>query len=120
MKLIIDIDEKDYLECVKRVKEIREKGYMIENLKYKIIIADGTPLTKEPSRKFEEIMVNYPPDDICTYPEHRGKPYFSIKYEENGVHFVGFGTYKPEVFSRYLREYFITPTIIEADKGENK
>lgn len=27
--------------------------------------------------------------------------------EENGEHFVGFGTYKPEVLSRYLREYFM-------------
>lgn len=44
MRLVIDISEKDYLECVKRVEEIREKGYMIENLKYKTIIADGTPL----------------------------------------------------------------------------
>lgn len=47
MKLVIDINEKDYLECVKRVEEIREKGYMIENLKYKIIIADGIPLEEE-------------------------------------------------------------------------
>lgn len=64
-------------------------------------------------RKFEEIVVEYPP---ATYTEYIGKPYFSIKYEENGEHFIGFGTYKPEVLSMYLREYFIAPTIIEADK----
>lgn len=63
-------------------------------------------------KKFMEIVVEYPPADLCTYPEYKGKPYFSIKYEENGKHIVGFGTYSPEVFSRYLREYFI-----EADKG---
>lgn len=68
------------------------------------------------SKKFEEIVVTYPPADLCTYPEYRGKPYFSIKYEENGEHFVGFGTYKPEVLSRYLRKYFIKQTIIEVDK----
>ena len=69
----------------------------------------GTPLSKGPRRKFEEIVVEYPPAELCTYPEYRGKPYFSIKYEENGEHFIGFGTYKPEVLSRYLREYFIMP-----------
>ena len=66
-------------------------------------------------RKFEEIIVEYPPAELCTYPEYRGKPYFSIKYEENGEHFIGFGTYKPEVLSEYLREYFIAPTIIEKE-----
>ena len=56
MKLIIDIDEKDYLECIKRVEEIREKGYMIENLKYKIIIADGIPLSEELEKVKKEIL----------------------------------------------------------------
>ena len=60
-------------------------------------------------RKFEEIVVGYPPAELCTYPEYRGKPYFSIKYEENGKHIIGFGTYNPEVLSRYLRDYFIVP-----------
>ena len=69
----------------------------------------------ESERKFEEIVIDYPPAELCTYPEYRGKPYFSIKYEENGEHFIGFGTYKPEVLSSYLQEYFIAPTIIEAD-----
>ena len=55
MKFIIDIPERDYLECVKRVEDIREKGYMIENLKYKIIIADGTPLEEELKKIKEEI-----------------------------------------------------------------
>ena len=71
-------------------------------------------------RKFEEIVVKYPPADLCTYTEYIGKPYFSIKYEENGEHIIGFGTYKPEVLSMYLREYFIAPTIIEADKAESE
>ena len=58
-------------------------------------------------RRFEEIVVEYPHPDVCTYPEFRGKPYFSIKYTENGEHFVGYGTYKPEVLSSYLKEYFM-------------
>lgn len=60
----------------------------------------------EPDRKFLEIIAEYP--KICTYPEYKGKPYYSIKYEENGETIVGFGTYKPEVLSQYLREYFIS------------
>ena len=69
-------------------------------------------------KKFEEIVVEYPPADLCTYPEYKDKPYFSIKYEENGEHFIGFGTYNPEVLSRYLQEYFIMPTITEEDGVE--
>jgi len=80
----------------------------------------GTPLPKGHGRKFEEIVVEYPPAELCTYPEYRCKPYFSIKYEENGEHIIGFGTYNPEVFSKYLQEYFITPTIIEADMAESE
>lgn len=83
-------------------------------------IQNGTVLPKGHGRKFEEIVVEYPPADLCAYPEYKGKPYFSIKYEENGEHIIGFGTYNPEVFSRYLREYFITPTIIEAEEVENE
>lgn len=71
-------------------------------------------------RKFEEIVVEYPPAELCTYPEYRGKPYFSIKYEENGEHIIGFGTYKQEILSRYLREYFIVSMIIGADKRERE
>ena len=64
---------------------------------------------KQPERKngkkFIEIVVEYPA--ICPYPEYEGKPYFSIRYEENGEKFEGFGTYKPEVLSEYIREYFM-------------
>lgn len=57
-------------------------------------------------REFIEILTNYQSDDLCSYPEYRGKPYFSIHYRENGEEFVGYGTYKIEVLSRYLRDYF--------------
>ena len=56
-------------------------------------------------RIFQEIVVEYP--SYCIYPEYKGKPYFSIKYTENGQEFIGYGTYKPEVLSEFLREYFM-------------
>lgn len=69
---------------------------------------EGKKLAERPQgeREFIEILTNYPPDDLCTYPEYRGKPYYSIHYRENGEEFVGYGTYKIEVLSEYLREYF--------------
>jgi len=56
-------------------------------------------------RIFKEIVVEYPLYNI--YLEYEGKPYFSIKYTENGQEFIGYGTYKPEVLSEYLKEYFM-------------
>lgn len=58
-------------------------------------------------RKFIRIITEYHSDEHVTYKEFRGKPYFSIMFEENGETFVGFGTYKIDVLSRYLRDYFI-------------
>ena len=58
-------------------------------------------------RQFEEIVVEYPNPDLCSYPEYKGKPYFSIHYTENGKDFIGYGTYNPEVLSNYLKEYFM-------------
>lgn len=63
--------------------------------------------TINPDRKFIEIRATYTPDELVAYPEYKGKPYYSIVYEENGEQFCGFGTYKIEVLSRYLRDYFI-------------
>lgn len=62
----------------------------------------------EQTRIFVELVVEYPDPELCTYKECRGKPYYSIKYIENGERYVGFGTYKPEVLSQYLKEYFIS------------
>lgn len=52
-------------------------------------------------RIFQEIVVEY-----LSY-NSKEKPYFAIKYMENGQEFIGFGTYKPEVLSEYLKEYFM-------------
>ena len=59
----------------------------------------------EQKRIFLGIDVSYP--KICTYPEYEGKPYYAIKYLEDGETIVGFGTYKPDMLSEYLRKYFI-------------
>jgi len=58
-------------------------------------------------RVFKGIFVRYP--EYCIYPEYKGKPYFSIKYTENGQEFIGYSTYKLEVLSEYLKEYFMPP-----------
>lgn len=70
-------------------------------------------MTKEETtevREFEGIEVTYPPEDICIYPEYKGKPYFGIRYRENGESIVGYGTYNPQVLSRYLKDYFMSTT----------
>ena len=70
---------------------------------------------KTKNRRFEEIVVTYPNPDLCSYPEYKGKPYFSIKYEENEEHYIGYGTYNPTVFSMYLKRYFMQ----SAQPGQN-
>lgn len=64
-------------------------------------------LKKEEEMEFVGIDVSYPDPEVCTYKEYRGKPYFGIKYKYNGDIFVGFGTYKPEILSGYIRNFFI-------------
>ncbi len=60
---------------------------------------------KKKGKKFIEIVTEYP--SMYSSPEYEGKPYFSIRYEENGEIFEGFGTYKPEVLAEYMYEYFM-------------
>ena len=62
---------------------------------------------ERPKLKFIRIITRYFPDDLICYEEYKGKPYYSIEYQENGETIVGYGTYKPDVLSRYLRDYFI-------------
>lgn len=69
--------------------------------------------SKQHGRIFQEIVVEYPSYNI--YPEYIGKPYFSIKYTENEQEFIGYGTYKPEVLSEYLKEYFMPSTQSERE-----
>ena len=80
--------------------------YVDEYEKAQLSQEDATIVAKS-KRTFVELLVHYPHPDVCTYPEYKGKPYYSIKYIEDGECFVGFGTYKPEVLSQYLRDYFM-------------
>ena len=80
--------------------------YVDEHEKAQLSQEDATIVAKS-KRTFVELLVHYPHPDVCTYPEYKGKPYYSIKYIEDGECFVGFGTYKPEVLSQYLRDYFM-------------
>lgn len=57
------------------------------------------------ARIFQGVIVEYPTNS--TYPEHEEKPYFLIKYTEDGQDFIGYGTYKPDVLSEYLKKYFM-------------
>ena len=82
--------------------------YVDEYEKAQLSQEDATIVAKS-KRTFVELLVHYPHPDVCTYPEYKGKPYYSIKYIEDGECFVGFGTYKPEVLSQYLRDYFMPP-----------
>ena len=81
--------------------------YVDEYEKAQLSQEDATIVAKS-KRTFVELLVHYPHPDVCTYPEYKGKPYYSIKYIEDGECFVGFGTYKPEVLSQYLRDYFMS------------
>lgn len=63
---------------------------------------------QEPKRTFVELVVEYIDPEVCPYKEYKGKPYYCIKYIENGETHVGYGTYNPEVLSQYLKEYFIS------------
>ena len=70
-------------------------------------------------RQFEEIVVEYPNPDLCSYPEYKGKPYFSIHYTENGKDFIGYGTYNPEVLSNFLKEYFMLSAQPDATRNND-
>ena len=70
------------------------------------------------SREFIEITTHYPPSETCIYPEYKGKPYYSIKYRENGKTIVGYGTYNLEVLSRYLKEYFLPSVTVRQTEDD--
>ena len=83
MKIIIDIPEEVY-----RASQILDVKYE-DTVQIPLeVIAKGTPLPKGHERKFEGIVVNYPSEELCTYPEYKGKPYFSIKILR--YHFIKF------------------------------
>ena len=80
--------------------------------------ADIPATQSESTRTFVGLEVRYPDPEVCPYKEYKGKPYYSIKYIEDGVGHVGYGTYNPEVLSQYLREYFMPLGYEEGKKEE--
>lgn len=99
----VSVTEEEAYDCNECAREHEQLAKWLED--YKRLLGE------RPHGKYEflEIFAQYVPDDICTYPENRGKPYYSIHFRENGEDFVGFGTYKIEVLSRYLQDYFFCP-----------
>lgn len=80
-------------------------------------VLQDMPTAEPRNRLFEEVVVEYPDPDKCAYQEYKGKPYYSIRYREDGQDYLGFGTYKPEVLSRYLKEYFVHPVKPRSKSG---
>lgn len=108
--------EQDKEEFERDFDEILDLALIGLKHKAQLSQEDATIVAKS-KRTFVELLVHYPHPDVCTYPEHKGKPYYSIKYIEDGECFVGFETYKPEVLSQYLRDYFMPPAQPERKKG---
>jgi hypothetical protein len=104
--------EQDKEEFERDFDEILDLALIGLKNKAQLSLEDATSSTSSTDdtigRQFEEIVVRYPSVDLCNYPEHKGKPYFSIRYKENGENHIGYGTYKPEVLSQYLRDYFMS------------
>ena len=90
------IERQDAIDALYHVDEYN--GRSIEAIR-------NLPPAQQHERIFQEIVVEYPLNS--PYLEYIGKPYFSIKYMENGQEFIGYGTYTLEVLSEYLKEYFM-------------
>ena len=101
------IDADKLLEAIANSGAVWETNDCIDVIEILTVkkIVDDAPTIK-PKRKFIQIITTYYPDDIICYDEYKGKPYFSIAYQENGEVRVGYGTYNPDVLSGYLRDYF--------------
>ena len=106
--LVIQYCPDDDGVCSKADEDIRNSLDELEDL-------PPAQSEQQHGRIFQEIVVEYP--SYCIYPEYKGKPYFSIKYAENGQEFTGYGTYKPEVLSEYLKEYFMSSAQSERKTG---
>ena len=106
MKLVVDLHDEVYNNMVVKNEYTDIDVIAVHNALMGAVLIDDCR-----EREFEKIVVEYPSEELCAYPEYKGKPYFSIQYEENGEHFIGFGTYNHDVLSRYLTEYFIMPEI---------
>ena len=96
----IDAVRNYLLEC-----QIEDGDYHADGIMYELDCLPSVQPEQKNERIFQEIVVEYP--SISTYPECEGKPYFSIKYTEDRQDFIGYGTYKPDVLSEYLKKDFM-------------
>ena len=69
-------------------------------------------------RQFVEIIVKHPNPNIYKYKEYNIKPYYEIKYIENGEEVVGYGTYSPKMLSKYLKDFFMPSELSEQKNGK--
>ena len=67
-------------------------------------------------RTFVELVERYVAPELCPYPEYKGKPYYSIKYIENGEEYVGYSTYSLQVMSRFLKKYFMSSALEKQER----
>lgn len=109
MWLLMDISDDVYINMVVKNEYTDKDVIAVHNA-----LMGAVHIFGEKGKRFKGIVVEYPPEDLCTYHEYKGKPYFSIMFEEWGETAVGYGTYKPEVLSRYLIRHFMMPTVIKA------
>lgn len=70
------------------------------------------------NKEFIELVVEYLPPELCPYSEYVGKPYFSIKYKAEGKTYTGYGTYKPEILSQFLKNHFMQSVAREITEDE--
>lgn len=105
---IIEAYKKKLIEYT-NIESSPEEMAVIDNILFRFWqmgwLPDAHP-EQQKARIFQGIIVEYL--TISTHPEYEGKPYFSIKYTEDGQDFIGYGTYKPDVLSEFLKEYFMT------------
>ena len=107
---VLKLIDKYKTDILKELPPVTPKCRCSENLNKSEIPTGSTTKDDLGARKFEGIEVTYPPEDACAYPEYKGKPYFGIRYKENGEEMIGYGTYNPEILSQYLKDYFISTT----------
>ena len=101
------LDNEEYLKSAMETNEDLRK--VVEANRMAIKALEQQPCEDCIKREFVEILVNYLPADLCIYPEYKGKPYYSILYRgEDGRNHVGFGTYKIEMLSQWIKQYFMS------------
>ena len=103
--LIVSIPEDEYEKIMSNDEFHTNRDNIVHYVKNGLLLETAMPTIN--IKVFEKIIVRYPPDDVCSYPKYRGKPYYSIQYLENGEHIVGFGTYDVNILSDFIKTYFI-------------